>query len=88
VARRHYRPEEIIAKLREAEILLAQGMKVPEMARELSIHEVTYYRWRKEYGGMRVDQMKRLSWSSRSRNRASGEQDTRASVPVCICVPM
>jgi hypothetical protein len=37
VARRHYRPEEIIAKLREAEILLAQGMKVPEMARELSI---------------------------------------------------
>jgi transposase-like protein len=60
VARRHYRPEEIIAKLREAEILLAQGMKVPEMAKELSIHEVTYYRWRKEYGGMRVDQMKRL----------------------------
>ena len=60
MARRHYRPEEIIAKLREAEIMLAQGMKVPEMARALSIHEVTYYRWRKEYGGMRVDQMKRL----------------------------
>ena len=60
MARRHYRPEEIIAKLRAAEILLAQGMKVPEMVRELSIHEVTYYRWRKEYDGMRVDQMKRL----------------------------
>jgi len=60
VARRHYRPEEIIAKLREAEILLAQGMKVPEVVKELGIHEVTYYRWRKEYGGMRVNQMKRL----------------------------
>ncbi len=60
MARRRYKPEEIIAKLREAEILLAQGMKVPEVVRELGIHEVTYYRWRKEYGGMRVNQMKRL----------------------------
>jgi len=60
VARRHYRPEEIITKLREAEILLAQGMKVPEVVKQLGIHEVTYYRWRKEYGGMRVNQMKRL----------------------------
>jgi len=60
VARRHYRAEEVISKLREAEILLAQGMKVPEVVRELGIHQVTYYRWRKEYGGMRVNQMKRL----------------------------
>jgi putative transposase len=60
VARRHYRPEEILAKLREAEVLLGQGMKVPELVRELGIHEITYYRWRKEYGGMRINQMKRL----------------------------
>ena len=60
MARRHYRAEEVISKLREAEILLAQGMKVPEVVRELGIHQVTYYRWRKEYGGMRVNQMKRL----------------------------
>ena len=60
MARRHYRSEKIIAKLREAEILLGQEMKVPEVVRELGIHEVTYYRWRKEYGGMRVDQIKRL----------------------------
>ena len=60
MARRRYKPEEIISKLREAEILLGQGMKVPEVVRELDIHEVTYYRWRKEYGGMRVNQMKRL----------------------------
>ena len=39
---------------------MAQGMEVPEVVRELGIHEVTYYRWRKEYGGMRVNQMKRL----------------------------
>jgi len=60
VARRHYRPEEIIAKLREAEVLLDRGKRVAEVVKELGIHEVTYYRWRKEYGGMRVDQMKRL----------------------------
>jgi len=60
VARRHYRPEEIMAKLREAEVLLGRGKKVAEVVKELGIHEVTYYRWRKEYGGMRVDQMKRL----------------------------
>ena len=41
-------------------MLLGRGKKVAEVVRELGIHEVTYYRWRKEYGGMRVDQMKRL----------------------------
>jgi len=46
VARRRYRSEEIIAKLREAEILLAQGMKAPEVVRKLGTHEVTYYRLR------------------------------------------
>ena len=60
MARRHYRPEEIIAKLREAEVLLGRGKQVTEVVKELGIHEVTYYRWRKEYGGMRLDQMKRL----------------------------
>jgi putative transposase len=57
---RHYRPEEIIAKLREAEVLLGQGKKVPEMVRALGVSEVTYYRWRKEYGGLTVSQAKRL----------------------------
>ena len=60
MARRRYKPEEIIAKLREAEVLLGRGKKVAEVVKELGIHEVTYYRWRKEYGGMRVNQMKRL----------------------------
>ena len=60
MAKKRYRPEEIIAKLREAEVLLAQGMKIPEVAKSIGIHEITYYRWRKEYGGMKVSQAKRL----------------------------
>ena len=60
MARRHYRPEEIMAKLREAEVLLGRGKKVAEVVKKLGIHEVTYYRWRKEYGGMRVNQLRRL----------------------------
>ena len=55
-----YRPEEIIAKLREAEVLLGQGQKVPEVVKALGVHEVTYCRWRKEYGGLKVSQAKRL----------------------------
>ena len=58
--RKTYRPEEIIAKLRQAEVLLGQGKKVPEVVKSLGIHEVTYYRWRKEYGGLNVSQAKRL----------------------------
>ncbi len=58
--RKTYRPEEIIAKLRQADVLLGEGKKVPEVVKALAIHEVTYYRWRKEYGGLQVSQAKRL----------------------------
>jgi transposase-like protein len=58
--RKTYRPEEIIAKLRQAEVLLGEGKKVPEVVKALGVHEVTYYRWRKEYGGLQVSQAKRL----------------------------
>lgn len=57
---KRYKPEEIISKLREAEVLLAQGVSVGEVVRQLGVTQVTYYRWRKEYGGMKVDQAKRL----------------------------
>jgi len=60
MARRTYTPEQIINKLREAEILLSQGSTVAEASRQLGVTEQTYYRWRKEYGGMRVEQAKRL----------------------------
>ena len=52
--------EQIIGKLREAEVLLGQGSTVGEVSRKLGITEQTYYRWRREYGGMRVDQARRL----------------------------
>ena len=58
--RKTYKPEQIIAKLREAEVLLSQGATVAEAIKEIGVNEVTYYRRRKEYGGMKVDQAKRL----------------------------
>jgi len=67
--RKQYRPEEIIAKLREAEVLLAQGNKVPDVVKALGVHEVTYYRWRKEYGGMKVGQARRLKELERENTR-------------------
>ena len=60
MSRRRYTPEQIIRKLREAEVLISQGMTTPEAARQVGVVEQTYYRWRKEYGGMRIDQAKRL----------------------------
>ena len=53
-------PEQIIGKLRQAEVLLNQGATVAEACRKIEVTDQTYYRWRKEYGGMRVDQAKRL----------------------------
>ena len=58
--KKRHTAEQIITKLREAEVELAKGRKIPEAARKLGITEQTYYRWRKEYGGMRVDQARRL----------------------------
>jgi transposase-like protein len=60
MARRRFKSEQIITMLREAEVMVNQGSTVIEVARKLGIAEQTYYRWRKEYGGMRVDQAKRL----------------------------
>ena len=58
--RKRYRPEDIISKLREADILISQGQSVAETIRALGISDVTYYRWRKEYGGMNTSHVKRL----------------------------
>ncbi len=60
MGRRSYRPERIINKLREVEILLSQGSTVGEAARKIGVTDMTYYRWRREYGGMRIEQVKRL----------------------------
>ena len=60
MGRRKHRPEEIISKLREAEVMLAHGANVAEVSKSIGVTEQTYYRWRKEYGGMKVSQAKRL----------------------------
>ncbi len=67
--RKRYAAEEIIAKLREAEVHLAQGDTVGQAVRKLGVSEQTYYRWRREYGGMRVDQAKRLKELERENAR-------------------
>ena len=60
MAKKRFKPEEIITKLREADILISQGKPIAETIKQLGVSEVTYYRWRKEYGGMGTSQMKRL----------------------------
>jgi transposase-like protein len=55
-----FTPEQIIKKLREAEVLLSKGEKVEQVIRKIGVSDVTYYRWRKEYGGMKVDQARKL----------------------------
>jgi transposase-like protein len=67
--RRKHNDEQIIRKLREAEVGLAQGRTTKDVCRQLEITEQTYYRWRKEYGGLKVDQARRLRDLERERSR-------------------
>jgi len=60
MSRKRYTPEQTIRMLREAEVLISRGMTAAEAARQIGVVEQTYYRWRKEYGGMRTSQAKRL----------------------------
>ena len=67
--RKRYPPDQIIQKLREAEVLLGQGQTVTQVARALGISEQTYYRWRREYGGMDKTQARRLKELERENAR-------------------
>jgi putative transposase len=60
MGRKHHKPEEIVAKLRQVEVLTAQGKPVAEAVRSIGVTEATYYRWRSEYGGLKLDQVRRL----------------------------
>ena len=60
MGRKRHKPEEIVAKLRQVEVLTTQGQSVAEAIRSIGVTEVTYYRWRPEYGGLKGDQVKRL----------------------------
>lgn len=67
--RKRFSVEQIINHLREAEVLLAQGRTVGEICREIGVSEQSYYRWRREYGGLKVDQARRLKELERENSR-------------------
>ena len=69
MARKRHTAEQIIAKLREAELALAKDQPLVDVVRKLEISEQTYYRWRKEYGGLRVEQAKRLKELEKENSR-------------------
>ena len=58
--KKRYTPEEIVAKLRQVDVLVSQGQNIADAIRQIGVSEVTYYRWRQEYGGLKADQVKRL----------------------------
>jgi putative transposase len=60
MGRKRHRPEEIVSKLRQVDVLASQGQSVAEAIRSIGVTEDTYYRWRQEYGGLKSDQVKRL----------------------------
>jgi putative transposase len=86
--RRRHTPEQIIRKLREADRLLAEGHDVSEVAKQLEVSEATYHRWRAQYGGLKVDDAKRLkelvgenAWLKRLLAEAELEKDALQSWP-------
>lgn len=58
--KKNHKPEEIVAKLRQADVLIAQGTRIPDIMRTIGVTQVTYYRWRREFGGLQLDQVKRM----------------------------
>jgi putative transposase len=60
MARKRYRPEEIVAKLRQVDVVVSQGQSMTDAIRQIGVSEVTYYRWRQEFGGLKIEQVKRL----------------------------
>ena len=60
MARKRYKPEEIVAKLRQVDVLVSQGQNMVDAIRQIGVSEVTYYRWRQGFGGLKTEQVKRL----------------------------
>jgi transposase-like protein len=69
MARKRHTAEEIVSKLRQVDVLVAQGRQVADAVRSIGVTEVTYYRWRNEYGGLKGDQVKRLKELEIENNR-------------------
>ena len=60
MAKKRYKPEEIVGKLRQVDVLLSQGRSTADAIRQIGVTNITYYRWRREYGGLKLEQVKRL----------------------------
>lgn len=58
--KKRHKPEEIVAKLRQVDVLVSQGQSVADAIRSIGVTEVSYYRWRREFGGLKTDQVKRM----------------------------
>lgn len=69
MAKKRYTPEQIVAKIREADVELAKGRTTPQVCKKLGVSEQTCYRWRREYGGLRLEQAKRLKTLERENTR-------------------
>jgi transposase-like protein len=67
--RKRYKPEEIVAKLRQVDVLVSQGQVMADAIRQIGVSEVTYYRWRQEFGGLKIEQVKRLKELELENNR-------------------
>ena len=76
--RKRHTPEEIVAKLRQVDVLVSQGRSVADAIRAIGVTEVTYYRWRQEYGGLKADQVKRLKPACLARLQGAGAGGVRA----------
>ena len=72
MSRKRFKPEEIVNKLREADVLLSQGKSIAQACKQIGVTDQTYYRWRREYGGMKADQAKRLKELERENARLKG----------------
>jgi len=76
MANKRPKPEEIVSKLRQVEVLMGQGMPRLDAIRQIGVVEQTYYRWRKQYGGMGVDQLKELKRLQRENDRLRPQRET------------
>ena len=83
--RQRFKPEQIIGKLREVEVAVAKGSTMAEACRQIGVTEQTLYRWRREYGGMRVDQPRRMKELEAENNRQCSADDQSAlSISACL----
>ena len=78
MSRKRFKPEEIVNKLREADVLIAKGQTVAQACKWIGVTGSTYYRWRREYGGMKTDQAKRLKELERENAQLSHSRNTNS----------